>query len=410
MTIAQSSQQLALASLETRNRVLRFLRKELLQNKKIILQANEKDVKKKDSKDPMLDRLLLTEKRIESMASELETVIGLPDPLGKVLEDYTPPSGIQIKKITVPIGVIAVIYESRPNVTIDVASLCLKSGNCVILRGGSDAYETNRALTKLIQVALKKAGMPTNTVTLLDPGRNKLKKLVRSHELVDVIIPRGGASLIKWVRENATVPVIETGASVVHTFVDESANIPMACRIIVNEKTRRPSVCNAVDTILVHEKIARKFLPKLAKTMLPSQTILHSDQKSYSILNRAYPAKLLKKDAKKHFATEFLSIQMNVALVPSLDAALRHIRKFSLKHSESIVTKNKANAKRFQQEVDAACVYVNTSTSFSDGAQFGLGSEIGISTQKLHARGPMGLMALTTYKWFIRSNGFIRIS
>lgn len=408
MTTVESARALALTSLEARNSVLRFLHDELLANKKIILQANEKDVKRKDPNDPLLDRLLLTEKRIEGMSSELMTVIGLPDPLGKVLEEYVPPSGIQIKKVSVPIGVIAVIYESRPNVTIDVASLCLKSGNSVILRGGSDAYETNRTLTKLIQVALKKAALPTNSVTLLDPDRKKLEKLVRSHDQVDVIIPRGGASLIKWVRENATVPVIETGASVVHTFVDESADPAMACRIILNEKTRRPSVCNAVDTILIHEQCAKNFLPKLATTMLPSETLLHTDQKSYSILKACYPKKLLKKDARQHFATEFLSLEMNVRLVPGIDEALRHIRTYSLKHSESIVTRDEGNARRFQEEVDAACVYVNTSTAFSDGAQFGLGSEIGISTQKLHARGPMGLEALTSYKWLITSAGKIR--
>jgi glutamate-5-semialdehyde dehydrogenase len=250
--------------------------------------------------------------------------------------------------------------------------------------------------------------MPAHAVVLLPPDRKFLIPFLKAHEYLDVIIPRGGAGLITMVRENASVPVIETGASVVHTFVDTSANIAMACNIIWNEKTRRPSVCNAVDTILVHQAIAKQFLPELAKTMLPSRTILHVDQKSYAILKAYYKPELLKQDAAKQFSTEFLSLQMNVVIVPSLDAALKHIAQYSLKHSESIVTENAENAARFEREVDAACVYVNTSTSFSDGAQFGMGAEIGISTQKLHARGPMALRELTSYKWIVNSQGKIR--
>lgn len=404
----QASSHLALTSLDDRNHALSLLREGLLESSATIIAANQKDLKKMKPVDPMIDRLMLNEKRIQSMANDLMTVIKLPDPLNRVLEDYTPPSGIHIKKISVPLGVIGIIYEARPNVTIDVASLCLKAGNAAVLRGGSAAYETNKALMTVIKKTLKKSSLPQDSVVLLPPDRKLLIPFLKANQYLDVIIPRGGADLIKMVRENATVPVIETGASVVHTFVDATADIAMACNIIWNEKTRRPSVCNAVDTILVHQGIAKKFLPELAQTMLPSRTVLHVDQKSYSTLKAYYAKELLIKDAEKQFATEFLSLQMNVAIVPTLDAALEHIAKYSLKHSESIVTKSRENAERFEREVDAACVYVNTSTAFSDGAQFGMGAEIGISTEKLHARGPMGLRELTSYKWIVESEGLTR--
>lgn len=408
-SLKQASYELALSTTVRRNHFLQVLAENLIKNIPSILQSNEKDLKKMDPLSPMRDRLLLTEKRIQSMAEDLTTIISLPDPLHQTLEERTVPSGIHVKKVTVPLGVMAVIYESRPNVTIDVASLCIKSGNAVLLRGGSEAYESNKILVKIIQEALEKAGLPKTSVLLLKPDRKFLAEMLTADEWLDLIIPRGGASLIKMVRQQTTIPVIETGASVVHTFVDESADIEMACNIIFNEKTRRPSVCNAVDTVLIHKKIAENFFPALAKKMMPSKTFLHTNEQSYLLLKKHYPPSLLKADAKKYFKTEFLSLQMNVVLVDSLDRALAHIRTYSLKHSESIVTRSEKNAKRFKAEVDAACVYVNTSTAFSDGAQFGLGAEIGISTQKLHARGPMGLRELTSYKWLVSSKGSIRI-
>lgn len=407
-SLKKASYQLQLSSTAQRNNALKKIKTVLLKNTPLILKANKKDLAKMDEGNPMRDRLLLDEKRIKNICSEIDTVIKLPDPLNKVLEEATPPSKIHIKKITVPLGVIGVIYESRPNVTIDVTALCIKSGNAVLLRGGSDAYESNKVLTRLIHQALKSSDLPEHSVQLLEPNRELVTEMMKANGYLDLIIPRGSMGLIQMVRENSTVPTIETGASVVHTFVDESADLDMACDIVHNEKTRRPSVCNAVDTVLVHQKIAKKFLEKLAKKMSPSDTILHCDEKAFSLLKKIYPAENLLADAEKQYDREFLSLQMNIRIVKNIDDAITHIRKYSLKHSESIVTKNKKNADQFLQEIDAACVYVNTSTAFSDGAQFGLGTEIGISTQKLHARGPMGLRELTSYKWLVSSKGLIR--
>ena len=396
------------STLKQRNYALKLIKEALLKNTPAILNANQKDLKKMKTNDPMIDRLLLNVQRIKAMAAEIDTIIGLTDPLGRVLESSQGPSGIQLKKISVPLGCIGVIYESRPNVTIDVTALCLKSGNAVLLRGGSDAWESNSLLISIIQQALKASEIPTSSVQLMSPARELLPDMLSANRYLDLIIPRGSQGLIQFVRDNATVPSIETGASVVHTFVDASAKIPMACRIIHNEKTRRPSVCNAVDTILVHQKIAEKFLPEMAKIMKENGTVLHTDRKSLKLLRAHYPKQLLIDDADRHYDHEFLSLQMNIRMVKNIDEAIDHIRTHSLKHSESIVTQDRKNAQRFQAEVDAACVYVNTSTAFSDGAEFGLGSEIGISTQKLHARGPMGLKELTSYKWLIESKGLIR--
>lgn len=406
--LKKASYQLQLSTSAQRNKALKKMKESLLKNIPAILKANKKDLEKMEENNPMRDRLVLDEKRIKSICSEIDTIIKLPDPLNKVLEDYTPPSKIQIKKVTVPLGVIGVIYESRPNVTIDVTALCLKSGNAVLLRGGSDAYESNKVLTKLIHSALKSSDLPEQSVQLLEPNRELVAEMMKANGYLDLIIPRGSMGLIQMVRENSTVPTIETGASVVHTFIDESADLDMACNIVHNEKTRRPSVCNAVDTVLVHQKIAKKLLEKLAEKMKPSDTLLHCDDEAYGILKKHYPPENLTTDAHRQYDREYLSLQMNVRLVKNIDEAIAHIRTYSLKHSESIVTKNKKNADKFLREIDAACVYVNTSTAFSDGAQFGLGSEIGISTQKLHARGPMGLRELTSYKWLISSKGLIR--
>ena len=408
-SLKQASFTLQLSTKEQRNTALRKIKKTLLENIPKILKANQKDLAKINENDPLYDRLLLNDSRIKNICSEIETVISLPDPLERVLEEYNAPSGIHLRKVSVPLGCIGVIYEARPNVSIDVASLCLKSGNAVLLRGSSNAYESNKTLVNLIHQSLKASEISKDSVQLLAPERKLADEMMQANEYLDLIIPRGGQNLIKRVRENSTVPIIETGASVIHTFVDESADFTMALNIIHNEKTRRPGVCNAADTVLVHENIAGNFLPKLAKKMKASQTVLHCDRESFKILKPEYPVTLLKNDAANHYSTEFLSLQMNIHIVKNIDEAISHIRKYSLKHSESIVTKDKSNEEKFQREVDAACVYVNTSTAFSDGAQYGLGAEIGISTQKLHARGPMGLRELCSYKWLVNSEGLIRL-
>jgi glutamate-5-semialdehyde dehydrogenase len=406
--LKKASYKLQLSTTSQRNKALKKIKETLLKNIPIILKANKKDLAKMEENNPMRDRLFLDEKRIKSICSEIDVIIKLPDPLNRILEEYDAPSKIHLKKVSVPLGCIGVIYESRPNVTIDVTALCLKSGNGILLRGGSDAYESNKILVKLIHEALESTDIPKEAVQLLAPDRELVSEMMKANAYLDLIIPRGSMSLIQMVRENSTVPTIETGASVVHTFVDETADLEMACEIVHNEKTRRPSVCNSLDTVLIHEKIAPKFLKKLAEKMKPSDTILHTDKKIYEMLKDQYPKENLKADAEQNYDREFLSLQMNLHLVKNIDEAIEHIRTFSLKHSESIVTKNKKNAEKFLNEVDAACVYVNTSTAFSDGAQFGLGSEIGISTQKLHARGPMGLRELTSYKWLVTSKGAIR--
>jgi len=407
-SLKKSSYELQLSTTSQRNKALKKIKETLLKNIPTILKANKKDLAKMEENNPMRDRLFLDEKRIKSICSEIDVIIKLPDPLNKILEEYDAPSKIHLKKVSVPLGCIGVIYESRPNVTIDVTALCLKSGNSILLRGGRDAYESNKVIVKLIHEALKHSDLPKEAVQLLAPNRELVSEMMKANAYLDLIIPRGSMSLIQMVRENSTVPTIETGASVVHTFVDETADLELGCKIVHNEKTRRPSVCNAVDTVLIHEKIAPAFLKKLAEKMKPSDTILHTEKKAYEMLKDHYPKENLKPDADQNYDREFLSLQMNLRLVKNIDEAIEHIRTYSLKHSESIVTKNKKNAEKFLNEVDAACVYVNTSTAFSDGAQFGLGSEIGISTQKLHARGPMGLRELTSYKWLVSSNGLIR--
>lgn len=406
--LKEASYQLQTSSAQERNGALKQIKGSLLNNIPLILEANKKDLSKMSDTDPMFDRLLLTEERIESICSDLETVISLKDPLNRILDEYDAASGIHLKKVTVPIGVIGVIYESRPNVTIDVTALCLKSGNTILLRGSSSAYESNKVLTKLIHEALKQSDISENAVQLLDPDREIAAEMMKANEYLDLIIPRGGKNLIKRVREQASVPIIETGASVVHSFVDKTADLIMACNIIHNEKTRRPSVCNAVDTVLVHQDITEEFLPQLADKMKESQTILHCDNASYDILMNYYDGELLQQDVEEHFDHEFLNLEMNIHVVKNIDEAIQHIRQYSLKHSESIITEDKKNAEKFLKQVDAACVYVNTSTAFSDGAQFGLGAEIGISTQKLHARGPMALRELCSYKWLVSSEGLIR--
>lgn len=405
--LQKASHTLSLASTSQRNKALESIKEALQKNSNEILTANKKDLEKMSTDNPLFDRLKLDEKRIENICNELDNIISLNDPLNEIKEERDVKSGIHLKKITVPIGCIGVIYEARPNVTIDVSALCLKSGNTILLRGSTSAYESNKAIVKIIKEALTDTDIDSESIQLLEPDHEIAAEMMKADKYLDLIIPRGGKSLIDRVRQESTVPVIETGASVVHTFVDESADFSMACDIIHNEKTRRPSVCNALDTLLVHQDIAKKFLPELSKKMKDSHVLIHTHSEAKDSL-RDYPQELIKEDIEKTLDTEFLSLEMNILIVKNIEEAISHIRKYSLKHSESIVTKSKENAQKFQAEVDAACVYVNTSTAFSDGAQFGLGAEIGISTQKLHARGPMGLKELTSYKWLIESEGLVR--
>jgi len=407
----EASKEFSLLSHAKRILILKNLAKELRNNKKLIIRANLKDFKKLPLNDPMRDRLLLNDARIESMAKEIESLIKMPDPIGEVFNCRNSKENKELKicKKRVPIGVIGVIYESRPNVTTDVAAICIKSGNVVILKGGKEARESYIVLHKIIKKALVSSGVIPEVVQFIDPKlKDAVLNIIRANGLVDVVIPRGSANLINFVRENATVPVIETGAGVCHTFVDVSAKLNSSAKIIFNAKTGRPSVCNALDTLLVHQKIAQKFLPIVARLLIKKEVEIFADLKSFKILKKYYSANLLQKATVKDFGREFLSQKMSVKIVSNINEAIKHINKFSSKHSEAILSENKQNCQKFLDEIDAAVVYVNASTRFSDGAIFGLGSEIGISTSKLHARGPMGAKEMTTYKWIAIGNYSVR--
>ncbi|MCQ2335580.1 MAG: glutamate-5-semialdehyde dehydrogenase [Paludibacteraceae bacterium] len=372
-----------------------------------LLEANQKDLDKMDRNNPLYDRLQLTEKRISDIAADMRKVATLESPLDKVIEERTLPNGLHLTKRSVPFGVIGIIYEARPNVSFDVFSLCLKSGNVCVLKGGTDAYNSNFAIVSLIKGVLKKHNLDENTVHLMPAGREATAELMDAVGYVDLIIPRGGAGLIKFVRENAKVPVIETGAGVVHAYFDADADLQKGTAIIANAKTRRVSVCNALDTLIINTKRLQD-LPAICKPLAEKNVVIEADSKSFTFLAGKYPDNLLEKATDGTFGKEFMDYRMGLKTVDSLDGALKHIAQFSSKHSECIMTENAEVAARFQKEVDAACVYVNAPTSFTDGAQFGMGAEIGISTQKLHARGPMALPELTTYKWLINGNGQIR--
>ncbi|GAA0880591.1 glutamate-5-semialdehyde dehydrogenase [Algoriphagus jejuensis] len=369
-----------------------------------LLEENKKDLDRMEPSNPMFDRLQLTEARILGIAAEIKQVNRLPTPLGIKLEENTLENGLQLSKISVPLGIIGVIYEARPNVTFDVFTLALKSGNGLVLKGGSDADFSNRAILKLIHQVLAKHSMPVAAFQLLPPERAATKALLEAVGFVDVIIPRGSQGLINFVRENAKVPVIETGAGIVHTYVDESADLKKAKTIIHNSKTRRPSVCNSLDCLIIHEELLED-LSELVLPLMLDNVKIYADEKSFAHLQRH---ELIQKADESHFGTEFLSLKMSIKTVKNLAEALDHIATYSSKHSEAIVSENQSNIDRFLQEVDAAAVYANASTAFTDGNQFGLGAEIGISTQKLHARGPMALKELTSYKWVIRGEGQIR--
>ncbi len=370
-----------------------------------ILSANAEDLARMDPQNPLYDRLKLSPERLEGIASDMRHVAALPSPLGRILEDRTLPNGLRLRKVSVPFGVIGVIYEARPNVTFDVFSLCFKSGNACVLKGGSDADASNRAAVALIRRVLAERGLPETAVTLLPPTHEAVGELLGAVGYVDLVIPRGGRRLIDFVRDNAKVPCIETGAGVVNTYFDAAGDLEIGRRIVLNAKTRRVSVCNALDCLIVHRD-RLSDLPALVAPLAEKNVQIFADEAAFAALAGRYP--LLESATPESFGTEYMDYKMAVRTVASLDEALAHIARYGSGHSESIVTAVAATAARFQAEVDAACVYVNAPTAFTDGAQFGLGAEIGISTQKLGARGPMGLCEITTYKWLIDGNGQVR--
>lgn len=372
-----------------------------------MLVANVEDLNAMDKSGPKYDRLRLTEDRLTGIASDMRRVAELPSPLGAVLKDWTQPNGMEIKKVSVPFGVIGVIYEARPNVTFDVFSLCLKSGNVCVLKGGSDALHSNEAAIKIIHKALKECGFDENCATLLPADHEATKEVLQAVGYVDLVIPRGSSRLIQMVRDNALVPVIETGAGICHCYFHSSADLEKGKAIVCNAKTRRVSVCNALDCLVI-DKNRLGDLAELLAPMIEKQVEVYADSAAFNALDGKYP--LLHRATEDNFGMEYLDYKMTVVAVSGIDEALAHIAKYSSKHSESIVAEDKSACRRFEKEVDAACVYTNLPTSFTDGGQFGFGAEIGISTQKLHARGPMGLPELTTYKYLISGNGQIRNS
>jgi glutamate-5-semialdehyde dehydrogenase len=403
----KASQTLNVLDREIINKTLLIIADMAVENANYILSENKKDLALMKETDPRYDRLFLNTGRIMSIASDIRNVAKLPTPIGHILMCNKRDNGLIISKISVPFGVIGVIYESRPNVTFDVFSLCLKSGNACILKGGSDAINSNRAIVKIIIEALKKNEVDQDVLTLLPAGRDETTQLLNAGEYVDLIIPRGSRSLIDYVRDNASIPVIETGAGICHTYFDEYGDKVKGREIINNAKTRRVSVCNALDCLIIHEKRLAD-LDYLVGLCSDSNVIIYADEKAYGALAGRYPSKLLQKADNKSFGTEFLSYKMSVKTVNSINEAVDHISEYGSKHSEAIISENKNNVQLFYNTVDASSIYSNASTAFTDGSEFGLGAEIGISTQKLHARGPMALEALTTYKWIIEGNGQIR--
>ena len=402
-----ASRELALLNDDIINQILNAVADAAIAETPFILAENEKDLARMDKNDPKYDRLKLTEERLKGIAADTRNVATLPSPLGKVLKESVRPNGMRLTKVSVPFGVIGIIYEARPNVSFDVFSLCLKSGNACILKGGSDADCSNRAIISVIHEVLKKFNINPHIVELLPADREATAALLNAVGYVDLIIPRGSSSLIHFVRENAKIPVIETGAGICHTYFDEFGDTNKGADIIHNAKTRRVSVCNALDCTIIHEKRLTD-LPMLCEKLKDSHVIIYADAQAYQALEGRYPAELLEHAKAESFGTEFLDYKMAVKTVKSFEDALGHIRENSSKHSECIVTENKERAALFTKIVDAACVYTNVSTAFTDGAQFGLGAEIGISTQKLHARGPMGLEEITSYKWVIEGDGQTR--
>jgi len=402
----EASYELSIASTQEKDNALVLMAEELINAKNDIIKANELDLeiaKSKGTSKAMLDRLALNDDRINGMADGLKDVVKLQDPIGEVISMWQRPNGLQIGQKRVPLGVIGIIYEARPNVTCDAAGLCLKTGNAVILRGGSEAINSNKAIVKALVKGIEKAGLPKESVQLIeDTSREVATEMMRLNEFIDVLIPRGGAGLIQAVLKNATVPVIETGTGNCHIYVDENCDFEIAKNIAVNAKASRPSVCNSAEKLLVHEKIAGEFLPIAVRALRENGVAVKGDDASQVIIND------IEKANEEDWGKEYLDYIMAVKIVKDVDEAIAHINKYGTGHSEAIVTESYKNSQKFLQRVDAAAVYVNASTRFTDGAEFGFGAEIGISTQKLHARGPMGLKELTTIKYIIYGNGQIR--
>ena len=402
-----ASKCLASITEDQRNDILRAVANAIISNKNEILQANAEDLSRMERTNPLYDRLMLTEKRLDDITSDMRNVASLPTPLGHISKERTLANGLYLRRISVPFGVVGIIYEARPNVTYDVFSLCFKSGNACILKGGRDADASNRKGVAIIQEVLTQYNIPKEVVTLLPATHEATGEMLYAVGYIDLCIPRGGKKLIQFVRDTARIPVIETGAGVVNTYFDASGDMEKGKTIINNAKTRRVSVCNALDCLIIHES-RLDDLAELVAPLQESHVRLYADEQAFSQLSGEYPQDLLFHADENTFGTEFMDYAMGIKTVPSLDAALCHIAEYGSGHSESIITEDEGNAAWFQRDVDAACVYVNAPTSFTDGAQFGLGAEIGISTQKLGPRGPMALEELTTYKWLINGNGQIR--
>lgn len=403
----QAGRDIAGLGKDTINRVLLDLADAAVASTDTLLTENQKDLARMDVADPKYDRLKLTAQRIADIAGEIRNVAALENPIGELLSEKTMANGLHISKLRVPLGVVGVIYEARPNVTFDVFSLCFKTGNVAVLKGGSDAEYSNSAIINVIHSVLTRHHINPNAATLLPAEREATEALLNAIGYIDVLIPRGSQGLINFVRQNSKVPVIETGAGIVHTYADESADIEKLKPIVFNSKTRRPSVCNTLDCLILHQNLLTD-LPEITKLLAEKEVEIFADEASYQALDGQYPPALLHHAQAEHFGTEFLSLKMAVKTVASFKEALNHIAQYSSKHSEAIVSENAENIATFLNTVDAAAVYANASTAFTDGAQFGLGAEIGISTQKLHARGPMGLAELTSYKWVVRGDGQVR--
>ena len=402
-----ASKQLALVSDESRNKILLDVADAIAQNEQQLLDANAEDLALMDRANPLYDRLQLTPSRLEGIAGDMRHVASLPSPLGKVLKQTTLDNGLRLRRVSVPFGVIGIIYEARPNVTFDVFSLCLKSGNACVLKGGKDADHSNQAIVSLIHMVLKQNGVDPQMITLLPATHEATAEMLNAVGYIDLCIPRGGKRLIEFVRDTARVPVIETGAGVVNTYFDEDGDLRMGRDIIHNAKTRRVSVCNALDCLIVHQS-RLKDLPELCAPLSAHNVRIEADDEAFAALQGRYPAELLQQATPESYGTEYMDYAMAIKTVDSTEAAMEHISRYGSGHSECIITQNEQHARMFQSQVDAACVYWNAPTSFTDGAQFGLGAEIGISTQKLGPRGPMALEEMTTYKWLIEGEGQTR--
>lgn len=406
-SVKDASRKLPLLSEGEINRILISVADRAVEMIPAIIRENQKDLVRMPETDPKYDRLKLTEDRIREIAKDLRNVSALSSPLGITLESKTLDNGLKLEKVTVPLGVVGIIYESRPNVTFDVFSLCLKSGNACILKGGSDAEFSNTIIVELIRKVLMENGVNPDVITLLPSDRSATQELLQAVGYVDIIIPRGSQNLINYVRDNSKVPVIETGAGIVHVYFDRTGDVKKGADIVFNSKTRRVSVCNALDCLIIHQD-RLKDLHALTNHLPEKDVLVYADERSYDVLKKSYPPGLLERAKDEHFGTEFLDYKMSIKTVSTLEEALDHIYTYSSKHSEAVVAEDEKVIDTFLKSVDAAAVYANASTAFTDGAQFGLGAEIGISTQKLHARGPMALREMTSYKWLVRGNGTVR--